>query len=105
MNRKPKVRRSGEQWRQIIAAQETSGQSVAGYCLEHGLGEKNFYARRRKLKTKTENKLKGFVELASFDQKTPGLLRVTTPGGYQLEVPGKARLEDIRMILKAVASL
>jgi putative transposase len=105
MTRKTIKRRGRDGWRQIIAGQQTSGQSVAEYCLERKLSPKSFYGWRRKLKIRSENQPEAFVELGSFGEKATRVLRVTTPGGYHLEVPEQTGVEDIRNLLKALASL
>jgi transposase-like protein len=38
-------------WRQRVAQQETSGQSVSAFCREQSLSEATFYAWRRRLRS------------------------------------------------------
>jgi len=44
-----RVRRSAEQWADLIEAQSTSGRSIAVFCREHGLSANSFYRWRRRL--------------------------------------------------------
>ena len=46
--RKAQAKRA-EKWRQVIAQQEKSGQSVRAFCREHGIGEHSFYMWRQRL--------------------------------------------------------
>ena len=39
-----------EKWRQIIEAQQASGQTVAAYCRGHGIGQASFFAWKRRLR-------------------------------------------------------
>jgi transposase-like protein len=41
-----------ELWRQKIAQQEKSGQTVSAFCREHGLREPSFYGWRQRLGSK-----------------------------------------------------
>jgi transposase-like protein len=43
------VRRSAEQWAELIESQSTSGRSIAAFCREHGLSANSFYRWRRRL--------------------------------------------------------
>jgi hypothetical protein len=45
-----KAEQRREQWRQRIAQQETSGQSVRAYCRGRGLPEHAFYGWRQRLR-------------------------------------------------------
>jgi len=47
--RRRRVRRSADQWARLIAAQSTSGLSVAAFCREHGLAANSFHRWRRRL--------------------------------------------------------
>ena len=40
------MRRSKQQWLELIQAQQSSGVSIAEFCREHDLSLKYFYARR-----------------------------------------------------------
>jgi hypothetical protein len=45
-----KAEQRREQWRQRIAQQETSGQSIRAYCRGRGLTEHAFYGWRQRLR-------------------------------------------------------
>jgi hypothetical protein len=109
MHRKPITRHSKEQWRRIIAAQETTGQSVGAYCHGKDFSEKSFYMWRRKLGTQTSDQCGTFVEVTPSSWRRgrgqPGALVVHTPGGYRLEVPRGLAADTIRAVLKALVSL
>lgn len=48
--RKRRRRRGASEWRALIERQRGSRQSVRAFCVEHDLGEANFYAWRRYLR-------------------------------------------------------
>ena len=43
-----KVRRSPQQWQQLIEAQQSSALSVNQFCAEHKITVSNFYLQRKK---------------------------------------------------------
>mgnify|MGYP000170239485 FL=1 len=43
------MRRSQQQWRELIAAQELSDLSIVEYCRKHNISTKSFYGRRSAL--------------------------------------------------------
>lgn len=44
-----KVRRTKEQWQQLVEGQADSGQSISDYCAYHGITVSGFYQWRKKL--------------------------------------------------------
>jgi len=48
MSRKQEER--AEQWRQRIAQQEASNQTIGAFCREHGINQPSFYTWRRRLR-------------------------------------------------------
>ena len=45
-----KVRRSPQQWQQLIEAQQSSALSVNQFCAEHKITVSNFYLQRKSIK-------------------------------------------------------
>ena len=43
-----KLRRSPQQWQQLIEAQQSSALSVSQFCAEHKITVSNFYLQRKK---------------------------------------------------------
>ena len=83
-----KSRRPGpEEWRQIIDGQQTSGLTVAAYCLERGITQGTFYTWKRRLRSPA--KLNGSPVPAFVEVKPP-----PTPaaGGIEICLPGERRL-------------
>jgi transposase-like protein len=52
MNRKQERRQ--EQWRQRIAQQEASTQTIRGFCRERGINEQTFYGWRHRLRVRNQ---------------------------------------------------
>jgi len=48
---KRRVRRSAEQWAELVAAQRESGLSVSAFCRARGLAVSTFHARRKRLQS------------------------------------------------------
>jgi hypothetical protein len=49
MNKSP--RPGAEEWRQIVDGQQTSGLTVAAYCLERRITQASFYTWKRRLRS------------------------------------------------------
>lgn len=95
---KATTRRSRAQWDAIIADQEASGESVPDYCRRRQLNVKNFYNRRKRLRSGLETKPETFVRIEAMS--SPGqVLCIQTPGGYRLEVPAGTDGAFVRSIL------
>ncbi|WP_296895882.1 transposase [Thiohalocapsa sp.] len=60
-----RVRRSAEQWSELIEAQSTSGRSIAAFCRERGLSANSFYRWRRRLEASASagSQRRAFVRL------------------------------------------
>jgi hypothetical protein len=88
MNRTRRAAR--EKWRQIIEAQQASGQTAAGYCRGHGLGQASFFAWKRRLQGAAP--AAEFVEVKAVAGVQPVLadgIQVCLAGGRRLVVhPG-----------------
>jgi hypothetical protein len=105
MSKRSTSRRGREEWREIIARQESGGSSVPKYCREQNINEKSFYAWRKRLGQSPGPKLKGFIEVspaAVIRQKT---LCIKTPEGYSVEVPQGADGSYVKTIITVLASL
>jgi hypothetical protein len=79
-----------EKWQQIIKAQQASGQTVAAYCRDHGLGQASFFAWKRRLQGAAP--AAEFVEVkavAGVDPVSADGIEVCLGGGRRLLVrPG-----------------
>ena len=53
------IRRSEEQWRELVVGQEASGKSQEAYCQARGISKTTFWKWRRRLKRRGP----AFVEL------------------------------------------
>jgi hypothetical protein len=104
MKNKSTIRRNEKQWREIIAAQEASGQTVLAYCRGKGFSDKSFYMWRRRVKGKLNARTEKFMEVVSSIENPgeKGVLRVYTPRGYRLEVPRGLNTDTLRTVLKAL---
>jgi hypothetical protein len=80
-------RATREQWQQVIEAQRSSGQSVAGYCRDHGIGQASFFAWKRRLRLAAPTN--GFVEVRAVAEGrdvSAGRIEVWLAGGRRLGV-------------------
>ena len=68
-----KLRRSPQQWHQLVEAQQSSGLSVAQFCTENKITLSNFYLQRKKYRSQS------FSNIESAEDWLPlnDLLQVT----------------------------
>jgi transposase-like protein len=76
-----RVRRSAEQWADLIDAQSTSGRSIAVFCREHGLSASSFYHWRRQLEASAGSERRRFVRLRMSAADEGSARRSTEAGG------------------------
>jgi transposase-like protein len=110
-----RVRRSAEQWAELIEAQTTSGRSIAAFCREHGLSANSFYRWRRRLEASASagSQRRAFVRLrmsgadpaatgrwAQACGSDRGAVVVRFVDGVELEVGGE-RLGEVLAWLRA----
>lgn len=95
-----------ELWRQRIAQQENSGQTIRAYCREHKLGEHSFYQWRQQLRSSTETPVRfALVETTKpptepQPQLSPAGLELVLRGGEKLRIPADAAL--LRLVLSVL---
>ena len=107
------MRRSAEQWAELIEAQSTSGRSIAAFCREHGLSANSFYRWRRRLEASAGSQRHPFVRLrmSGADQAATrrwaeacgsdrDTLVVRFVDGVELEVSGE-RLGEVLALVRA----
>jgi hypothetical protein len=108
-----------ESWRQRVAAQQASGQSIRVWCREHGCHEHAFYWWRAKLGLSPVTTRKprrrvagvtpvGFARIVVKagqlrDRMNPAdAIRVSLLGGREVTVPLSMPVEDIGKLLRAI---
>jgi transposase-like protein len=102
MNR---LRRTIEQWRELVAQQQVSGLSVDSFCKREGLASSTFFAWRRKVEMPD---LPPFVELThattSTDQprETTTSLDLLLPCGVIVRVREGVNIALLRQIVEAL---
>ena len=94
-------------WRGHVDAWASRGQSLAGYCLEHGLSEGSFYYWRKKLE-KVETCSGAAASFVELELAPPGdaALEVVLAHGRRVQVhPGfdEATLARVVSVLEAVS--
>ena len=90
-----------EEWRGMISNQPTIGQGISAYCREGGLSTKSFYLWRKRLGK--EPGPGGFIHVESAGGREANVLRIRTPGGYELEIPWGSDGECVKTILTVLA--
>jgi len=87
-------RRTQEEWRDLIAQQQSSGKSAAQFCRERSINPKYFSTRKKQLSCSTNS----FVQITA--SPAPSItgssikLRV-----FEVEVPSEALLETLSFLL------
>ncbi len=87
MSTKAKQRR--ELWRQRIAQQETSGQSIRAYCLGQGLKQHAFYGWRQRLRKQNTPVRFALVETKAVAETVPPI-ELMLASGERLRIPRDA---------------
>lgn len=87
MSTKQEQRR--EQWRQRIAEQERSGQSIHAYCGERGLKESAFYGWRGRLRKQNTPVRFALVE-SKPGEETPAPIELLLASCDRLRIPSDA---------------
>ena len=93
----PRAKRGAarNKWREIVTAQEASGQTVAGFCRERGLSAPQFYWWKRRLSRGASPP--GFLEVRISSAATPIELRLAE--GRSLVVRAGFDAEVLRQVL------
>ena len=89
-----------EQWRQRIAQQEKSGQSMRAYCLERGVNEHRFYAWRKRLLEENHPVRFALIETKPAVTATAQPIELMLASGDRLLIPADAA--SLRLVLKVV---
>lgn len=84
-----KAEQRRELWRQRIAQQETSGQSIRAYCQGSGLKESAFYGWRQRLRKQNTPVRFALVETKPAEQTAPPI-ELMLAGGDRLRIPHDA---------------
>jgi transposase-like protein len=77
-----------EYWKQVIAEQEKSGQSVRAYCREHGIGEHSLYMWRQRLGREMPV---SFALVETNRAAEPAVLELRLASGDLLRVPADSK--------------
>jgi hypothetical protein len=79
-----------EKWHQIILSQRRSGQTVAAYCRQRGIGQASFFAWKRRLRSASGTT--EFVEIKAAAEAMPDAdaanetISTTQGGAWAIEV-------------------
>jgi hypothetical protein len=100
---RPKQPQRRELWRQRIAQQEASGQSIRAFCRDQKLSEHSFYAWRKQFETTTDEHKATPVRFALVETTKPAtrhqveLLELILASGDRLRIPADAA--TLRLVL------
>ena len=84
-----KAEQRRELWRQRIAQQEASGQTIRAYCRGRGLAEHAFYGWRQRLRKQTTPVRFALVETKPAST-TPAPIELLLASGERLRIPHDA---------------
>ena len=85
-----KAEQRRELWRQRIAQQESSGQSIRAYCRGRGLQEHAFYGWRQRLRKQIAPVKFALVETKPTEAKTTPPIELMLTSGERLRIPHDA---------------
>jgi transposase len=80
-------RRSVNEWRKIVEGYAKSGMKVMAYCARHGISDKSYYYWKRRFGQEPASEKNDFIKISGSSETDKGVLRIKTPGGFQVEVP------------------
>ena len=84
-----KAEQRRELWRERIAQQESSGQSIRAYCRGRGLQEHAFYGWRQRLRKQTAPVRFALVETKPTEENAPPI-ELILASGERLRIPHDA---------------
>ncbi len=100
MSEKPREERR-ERWRQKIAQQQKSGQSVRAFCSEQGVGENSFYWWRRQFRRDSRPVRFALVETKPADDAVkPQPIELVLASGDHLHIPADSA--TLRLVLSVL---
>lgn len=91
------VRRTREQWREVVGRQQQSGLSISGFCRRESLTENSFYRWRRIFAEEAET---SFVPLSVVERTT---VDIELPCGATVKVAGNR--ESLQEVFAALLSI
>ena len=101
---RPKQSERRELWRQRVAQQKNSGQTVRTFCREHKLSEYSFYWWRRQLSSSGEKPIRfALVETTPTSETrrpSQAQLELILTGGERLRIPADAA--TLRLVLSVL---
>ena len=114
------MKRNGQKeahWRDIVKRHARSGLSVRRFCAERDISEASFYAWRKKLARRDQEKAaassgpskKGAADFANSQAFIPlsvaepePALEVVHPLGYRVRITGEVNAESLKQVLDAL---
>jgi transposase-like protein len=84
-------RRSREEWQEIIARFQRSGQSENAFCKKHGLNRKAFRTWRARL-SEEDQVGTAFVEIPMETSATAPMPTYLEAGSFEIQLPGGVTL-------------
>jgi transposase-like protein len=97
-------RRSAGQWQKIVDGYVGSGMSVIAYCAKHGISDKSYYYWKKRFAKGPAPQSNDFIEVYPASQAGQGVLRVETPGGFQVHVAEGTDGNFIKTVIRALVS-
>jgi transposase-like protein len=90
-----------EWWRQLVAQQERSGQSIRAFCREHRANEHSFYQWRKRLAARLPVKF-ALVETHRGAPANTAVVELTLPTGERLRIEPGADAATLRVVLSVL---
>ena len=98
------MKRSQQQWRELIAAQECSNLSIVEYCRIHNISTKSFYGRRSALiKSATASPDSAFVKAVSPSSSSTSEFAVLSVGNAKLLLSKQTDTKWLAALMRQLA--
>jgi hypothetical protein len=98
------MRRSQQQWRELIAAQECSNLSIVEYCRKHKISTKSFYGRRSEFKKQASTSPRpAFIKAVPPSSSTSSEFAVLSVGSAKLHLPKQTDTKWLAALMRQLA--
>jgi len=87
---------TAEKWRQRIAEQDRSGESIKTFCERHGLANSSFHYWKRRLRAEASPASECFLPVGVV--ASPATIAIDGPNGWTLRVPCEE--QALRLVLR-----
>ena len=91
-------------WREAVAGQRESGQSVRAFCVNRDVSEASFYAWRRELAERDRVTMTQSAKFVPLQVISESIVEVVLPSGIIVRVPPATEAATVARLVAALGS-